>query len=157
MNGCPCGSGAVIEVCCGPIVDGKVLALTAEALMRSRYTAFVLGDLVHIERTYAQEKRELGKTSSFERDIEWVKLEILDKVGGGKEAATGIVEFAAHYQLNGRKGVHHERSNFRRDRGCWVYVDGECLENVQVANIKIGRNALCPCGSGTKFKKCCGK
>ena len=157
MDECPCGSGALLEVCCGPIVDGKMLALTAEALMRSRYTAVVLGDLAHIERTYAREKHGLGKRSSFERDIEWVKLEILDKVGGGEEAATGIVEFAAHYHLNGRKGIHHERSNFRRDRGFWTYVDGEGLENAEVANMKIGRNAPCPCGSGKKFKKCCGK
>ena len=157
MDECPRGSGALLEVCCGPIVDGKMLALTAEALMRSRYTAFVLGDLAHIERTYAREKHGLGKGSSLERDIEWVKLEILDKVGGGEEAATGIVEFAAHYHLNGRKGIHHERSNFRRDRGFWTYVDGEGLENAEVANIKIGRNAPCPCGSGKKFKKCCGK
>ena len=157
MGDCPCGLGASLEGCCGPIIEGKKVALTAEALMRSRYTSFVLGNLAHIERTYAREQRRHRKRSSFGPDIEWIKLEILDKVGGGEGATTGIVEFAAHYRLNGRNGIHRERSNFRRDRGFWVYVDGEGPENAQVTNIKIGRNASCPCGSGKKFKKCCGR
>ena len=65
--------------------------------MRSRYTAFIMGERAHIERTYAPEMRTLGNSSSFEPSIKWLKLEILDKVDGGEAADSGIVEFAAHY------------------------------------------------------------
>lgn len=123
--------------------------------MRSRYTAFNMGERAHIERTYAPEMRKFGNGSSFEPGIEWIKLEILDKVDGGEAADTGIVEFAAHYRLNGRTGVHRERSNFRRDAGLWLYVDGTGPSSE--AKTKVGRNTPCPCGSGLKFKKCCGK
>ena len=123
--------------------------------MRSRYTAFIMGERAHIERTSAAEMRTLGNGSSFEPRIEWLKLEILDKVDGGEAADTGIVEFAAHYRLNGRTGVHRERSNFRREGGLWLYVDG--TGSSSEAKIKVGRNVPCPCGSGLKFKKCCGE
>ena len=123
--------------------------------MRSRYTAFTMGERAHIERTYAPEMRMLGNGSSFEPGIEWIKLEILDNVDGGEAADTGIVEFAAHYRLNGRTGVHRERSNFRREDGLWLYVDGTGPSSK--AKTKVGRNAPCQCGSGLKFKKCCGK
>jgi len=156
MRACPCGSKLLLEDCCGPIVDGHSLASTAEALMRSRYTAFALGKRAHIERTYAPEMRALGNGSSFEPGIEWVKLEILDKVAGDEGAKTGIVEFAAHYRLNGRAGIHRERSNFRRENDQWVYVDGVGAETPSAVKIKVGRNDPCPCGSGLKFKKCCG-
>ncbi|MBG02848.1 MAG: hypothetical protein CMM59_02075 [Rhodospirillaceae bacterium] len=155
MLPCPCGSGALFHDCCGPIVAGESPAPTAEALMRSRYTAFTMGERAHIERTYAPEMRTLGNGSGFEPGIEWIKLEILDKVDGGEAADTGIVEFAAHYRLNGRTGVHRERSNFRREDGLWLYVDGTGPSSE--ANTKVGRNAPCPCGSGLKFKKCCGQ
>ena len=123
--------------------------------MRSRFTAFTMGERVHIERTYAPEMRTLANGSSFDPRIEWLKLEILDKVDGGEAADTGIVEFAAHYQLNGRTGVYRERSNFRREDGLWLYVDGTGPSSK--AKTKVGRNAPCLCGSGLKFKKCCGK
>ena len=123
--------------------------------MRSRYTAFIMGERAHIERTSAAEMRTLGNGSSFEPRIEWLKLEILDKVDGGEAADTGIVEFAAHYRLNGRTGVHRERSNSRRECGLWLYVDG--TGSSSEAKIKVGRNVPCPCGSGLKFKKCCGE
>ena len=123
--------------------------------MRSRYTAFTMGERAHIERTYAPEMRMLGNGSRFEQGIEWIKLQILDNVDGGEAADTGIVEFAAHYRLNGRTGVHRERSNFRREDGLWLYVDGTGPSSK--AKTKVGRNAPCLCGSGLNFKKCCGK
>jgi SEC-C motif-containing protein len=123
--------------------------------MRFRYTAFTMGKRAHIERTHAPETRTLGNGSSFEPGIEWLKLEILGNVDGGEAADTGIVEFAAYYRLNGRTGVHRERSNFRREDGLWLYVDG--TGSSSEAKTKVGRNVPCPCGSGLKFKKCCGK
>ena len=65
MLPCPCGSGALFHDCCGPIVAGESPAPTAEALMRSRYTAFTMGERAHIERTYAPEMRTLGNGSSL--------------------------------------------------------------------------------------------
>lgn len=128
--------------------------------MRSRYTAFVQGDLNHIQRTYASDRREKYDGSGFAETtdpIEWVRLEILDISGGGEEDETGMVEFAAHYRKGGRSLIHRERSNFRREERRWVYVDGEFTPAMQPDFAgKIGRNQPCPCGSGRKFKKCCG-
>ena len=89
---------------------------TAEALMRSRFTAFARGDIAHITRTYAAEKREGAIPTAGERlssAVEWVRLEILETVAGGPDDDTGIVEFAAHYRQDGVPGVHRERSHFR--------------------------------------------
>lgn len=156
--GCPCGSGAAYDACCGPIIEGTQQATTAEALMRSRFTAFARGDIGHITRTYAEEKRAEAIPSAGERrssEVEWIGLEVLETVAGGPEDNVGIVEFAAHYRRDGAPGVHRERSNFRRDDGRWVYVDGAPDVGL-AASRKVGRNAPCPCGSGKKFKKCCG-
>lgn len=156
---CPCGSGQGVAACCGPILAGTP-APTAEALMRSRYTAFVRGDLEYIDRTHAPEKRDTAErsaTRSTFNSVEWARLEVLRSVRGGVSDNIGMVEFAAYYKQNGAEMVHRERSNFRRDDGLWVYVDGEFPSDIDGNKAsKIGRNAPCPCGSGMKFKKCCG-
>lgn len=128
--------------------------------MRSRYTAFVRGDMAYIDRTHAQEMRGTAERSAAKETLngfEWVRLDVLDTVSGGTGDETGIVEFAAHYKQNGVFGIHRERSNFRRDEGEWVYVDGTHSPASETKPMgKVGRNAPCPCGSGKKFKKCCG-
>jgi len=160
MTSCPCGSGADLEECCGPIIGGGRSAPTAEALMRSRYTAYVLGNMDHIDNTYAAEKRDPATSARnknpFEA-VEWLGLDIFDTTGGGVDDDTGTVHFAAHFREHGKSLVHRERSNFRRDGGNWVYVDGELNPKGEtVRSTKIGRNQPCPCGSGKKYKKCCG-
>lgn len=156
---CPCGSGRGVGACCGPILAGTP-APTAEALMRSRYTAFVRGDLEYIDRTHAPEKRDTAERSATKNtfnSVEWVRLEVLQTTRGGLSDDTGMVEFAAYFSQNGAEMVHRERSNFRRDDGLWIYVDGDFPEDAGAQRIgKVGRNAPCPCGSGKKFKKCCG-
>jgi SEC-C motif-containing protein len=156
---CPCSSGRNVDACCGPILAGTP-ALTAEALMRSRYTAFVRGDIEYIDRTHAPEKRDTMERSATKRTfnaVEWVRLEILQTACGGLSDDTGMVEFATHFRQNGAAMIHRERSNFRRDDGLWVYVDGDFPEDAAATQIaKVGRNTPCPCGSGKKFKKCCG-
>jgi len=128
--------------------------------MRSRYTAFVRGDLEYIDRTHAPEKRDTAErsaTKSTFNSVEWVRLEVLRTVRGGLSDDVGMVEFAAHYRQNDAEMVHRERSNFRRDDGRWVYVDGEFPEDAGTQRTgKVGRNVSCPCGSGKKYKKCCG-
>lgn len=157
---CPCGSGKILDLCCGPIVAGAP-APTAEALMRSRYSAFVLDRLDHIERTHAPEAREGFDRPEMERTaraVDWLGLTIAGTTGGGPDDETGTVEFFARYAENGEPQVHHERSHFRREGGQWLYVSGEFNPKGQPLRVmKVGRNDPCPCGSGKKYKKCCGK
>ena len=141
-----------MAACCGPVVDGVTRAPTAEALMRSRFTAIVLGRHEYIRRTHALEMRT-DTDAGADDGIEWTRLDVLERVAGGIEDETGTVTFTAHYRNGGAPGIHRERSRFRRDNGNWVYVDGD----VEIAShTKVGRNDPCPCGSRKKFKKCCG-
>jgi SEC-C motif-containing protein len=165
MGLCPCGSGADIEECCGPVVRGETDAGTAEALMRSRYTAFVLGDRDHIDRTrinrtWAQEKRAAEAADDGHGSVKWAGLTIFDTTGGGPQDETGTVTFAARFWHEGILRVHRERSNFHREDGRWMYVDGDVDFDDPAETAKppgtVGRNDPCPCGSGKKFKKCCG-
>lgn len=119
---CPCGSGVGIDACCGPVLADAAPAPTAEALMRSRFTAFAQGDAEHLARTWAPETRPAEIRLAPTR--RWTRLEVLDTKGGRALDATGEVEFRAHYDDGGRIGSLHERSTFRRERGRWVYVDG---------------------------------
>ncbi len=159
MSTCPCGSNLVLDACCGPIVSGAIPAPTAEALMRSRFTAFSLNHPDHIRNTHAKEMRDADERTAARNSlpaVEWVKLEVLDTVLGGVDDDAGVVEFAAYYRENGVMRVHRERSNFRRDGGRWVYVDGSFEPGAGERPGKVGRNEPCPCGSGKKYKRCCG-
>ena len=159
MAQCPCGSGSDFDECCGPIIGGTP-APTPEALMRSRFAAYVHGDLDYIENTHAKEVRDSFNRSAAEstaKSVEWVNLEIRSTADGGENDDTGTVEFAARFKRDGELQVHHERSNFRREEGRWVYVDGQMNPKGEPLRVeKVGRNEPCPCGSGKKYKKCCG-
>lgn len=112
---CPCLSGESYEACCGPIHAGEA-APTAERLMRSRFTAFALGDAAYLLHSWHPSTRP----ASLELDdTRWYRLDILDRVGGGLLDAEGVVEFAAFY----RGGSVRERSRFTRSDGRWVYLD----------------------------------
>ncbi|WP_374305308.1 YchJ family protein [Ferrovibrio sp.] len=155
MSPCPCQSGRSFEDCCGPILAGRP-APTALALMRSRYTAYTRGDVAYLARTLAPEHRagfDAADVSAGMNNTQWLGLEILDTKDGGAADDTGIVEFAARFRAQGRLQVLQERSRFRREAGQWVYIDGETA----LRPIKAGRNDPCPCGSGRKFKQCCGR
>ncbi len=156
---CPCGSGADFGECCGPLLDGAP-ASTAEALMRCRFTAYAIGDLDYIENTHAKEVRDGFNRSVAEStaaSMEWVSLEIRETSGGLEDDDTGMVEFAARFKQDGTLQVHHEQSSFRREEGRWMYVDGKMNPKGKPRRVeKVGRNEPCPCGSGKKYKKCCG-
>ena len=128
--------------------------------MRSRFSAFVRGDLDYIESTHAKEVRDDFNRSAAEhtaKSVEWVNLEIRDTADGSEDDDTGTVEFAARFKKDGELQVHHEQSNFRREEGRWVYVDGKMNPKGTPRRVeKVGRNEPCPCGSGKKYKKCCG-
>lgn len=159
MTQCPCDSGKDFDLCCGPILDGAPAA-TPEILMRSRYTAFATGRIDHLDRTLAPEKRdpaEFAEQEKFAREARWLGLEIRGTEGGGPEDGTGMVEYVARFKFGPRKHALHERAEFRREDGRWLYVDGALNPKEPPRRVeKIGRNDPCGCGSGKKFKKCCG-
>ena len=161
MTDCPCNSGLDFNECCGPILDGSTTAQTAEALMRSRYTAHVKGNFDHVANTHAPEIKATYNKSAAKaqsKNTEWVGLEIRETTGGGADDDTGTVLFSARFMENGDLNVHRELSDFRRENGEWVYVDGKINPQGEPRRVqKVGRNEPCPCGSGKKYKKCCGK
>ncbi|MGZ3705537.1 MAG: YchJ family protein [Bdellovibrionota bacterium] len=168
MN-CPCGSGKTYGDCCEPFITGKALAPTPEALMRSRYSAYVKVVPTYLRETLAPEARHDFKESDVREwaaQSEWLGLEIIKAEGNS-------VEFMAKYKAQGKVLEHHEVSTFRKESGRWYFVDGESHVHEEGkghehhapkepqkplvrAEPKLGRNDPCSCGSGTKFKKCHG-
>jgi len=165
---CPCGSKSELEKCCGPFLTGKAKPETAEKLMRSRYTAYTQVDLDYLKKTMVPEAREEfdpDSTKEWATGSKWLGLEILATEEGTACDDKGVVEFIAIYEHKGKKMQHHEISRFRKEGDQWLFVDGEAGEGhpdaakakpVQREGDKVGRNDPCPCGSGKKFKKCCG-
>ncbi len=127
---CPCG-GATYGSCCAPFHRGRASPATAELLMRSRYSAFALGDAAYLRTTWHPSTRP--SPLDLDPRIEWRRLVVMDSVGGGADDDTGEVEFRAYWRavpVPGRArdgGVLHERSRFRRDRGSWLYLEGTSL------------------------------
>jgi SEC-C motif-containing protein len=160
MNACPCGSGRPLADCCLPYIKNGVPAPTAEALMRSRYTAYTMAEIDYLVATHDtgpndEVDREL--TGRWARESEWLSLEVKGTEKGAATDDTGVVEFIARYKANGTEQAHHERSRFRKKDGRWFYVDGSQVKPKPVrAAPSVGRNELCPCGSGKKYKKCHG-
>ncbi|CAL9566677.1 hypothetical protein SUDANB6_04774 [Streptomyces sp. enrichment culture] len=118
---CPCGLPGAYEKCCGRHHAG-VAAPTAEALMRSRYSAFVERDEAYLLRTWHPRTRPARV--GLDPGMRWTGLEILETSGGSAFHTTGTVTFRASF----RGGALHERSRFERVDGAWVYVDGDFLE-----------------------------
>ncbi|GGS96965.1 MULTISPECIES: YchJ family protein [Streptomyces] len=119
---CPCGRSEPYEKCCGRFHSGAAAAPTAEALMRSRYCAFVRLDAAYLLRTWHPRTRPVRL--DLDPAMRWTGLEILGTTDGSAFHTTGTVTFRASY----RGGSLHERSRFQRIDGGWVYVDGEFLD-----------------------------
>jgi SEC-C motif-containing protein len=117
---CPCGLENLYDDCCGPLHSGASTATTAEALMRSRFSAFAVGDTAYLLRTWHPTTRP--RSLSLDRKQKWTRLEILGKTGGGPFHTEGTVEFRAHHTRRGEEGAQHENSHFVRDQGQWSYV-----------------------------------
>lgn len=158
MIACPCGSGRFEISCCGPYLAGKP-APTAESLMRSRYTAFTRADVDYIERTCAGPARLAFDRASLALSVartEWLGLTIEDVGAGGEEDASGTVRFTVRYREGGRLFSQTETSEFQKFEDGWRYMRGDVARSSAPVSTSIGRNDPCPCGSGKKFKKCCG-
>ena len=137
---CPCGSGLPYPDCCEPMILGAPAA-TTEALMRSRYSAYALGCWDYLLDSWHPDTRPKELSPA---EIDWLGLSI---VHSGEET----VEFIAGFR-QGRKIMRlRENSRFARINNRWYYVDGDCELT------EAGRNDPCPCGSGRKTKRCCGR
>jgi SEC-C motif-containing protein len=156
---CPCGSSRQYEECCEPYISGKVAAETAEQLMRSRYTAYVRAAIDYLyDTTHPGHRKGYDHegTKVWAENSEWLGLEIISSSGGPSDSV-GQVEFIARYRENETEHLHHEMGKFARHEGLWYFVEGKMVGMMPITSNKVGRNESCPCGSGQKYKKCCGK
>lgn len=158
---CHCGSGKEFKDCCELIIKGSKQAETAEELMRARYSAYCINDMEFVESTHHPDGEEVfnkEEASEWSKSSLWKNLEICDTHLGQAGDETGEVEFKAYYEVNGVPFCHHERSKFAKSAGTWFFLDGQIHNTpLQRQGPKIGRNDPCTCGSGKKFKKCCGR
>jgi SEC-C motif-containing protein len=122
---CPCGSGAAYDACCGRFHRGEP-APTAEALMRSRFSAFALRNAPYLVRTSHPLLRAKLDHRQFRSSfaLAWVSLEIVARDAGGPDDREGMVHFRAHYRSPSGTGMLEERSRFVRIHGEWVYESG---------------------------------
>ena len=162
---CPCrqtdSNRLPLSACCGPILAGAP-AETPERLMRSRYTAYATGDIDHLYNSLAPEARhdfDRKSVGHWSKSSQWTGLDILGTEGGQPGDQEGFVEFVAHFVADGKPQSHRERSRFRRDpeTNGWLFVEQADRKTAPIVKGKQpGRNDPCTCGSGKKYKKCCG-
>lgn len=152
---CWCGGDLAFEQCCQPIISGKIEPNNAEVLMRSRFTAYVIEDYQYILQTYASKQRtglNVSQLADSALDTQWLHLQVL---AHHPKQNTAQVEFKAFYQVDGHYYVMHELSDFVLENGRWCYTTGVIQKDS--GEFSPERNSQCLCGSGKKFKKCCGR
>lgn len=133
---------------------------TAEELMKARYHAYEICDMNFIKESHDPDNTDgidWAECEKWAKESKWLGLEIISTSKGGENDKDGIVEFKATYIENGKTIVHHEKSYFVKKNGVWYYQKWLPIVNTRINENKIGRNDPCPCGSGKKYKKCCGK
>lgn len=170
---CPCGTNQLYSLCCEPYISGKAKPPTAEALMRSRYTAFVICNMAYIKNTTAPETRkefDEVQAKKWAQQADWKGLQVISSKKGKITDKIGTVEFLATYGENGKVLEHHETSEFKKNNNdTWFFVSGDSQtyeqgqprqsikpQTLHRESPKVGRNDPCLCGSGKKYKKCCG-
>ena len=122
-NACLCGRGIAYADCCGRYLEAEHPAPTAELLMRSRYTAYVLGRKDYLRQTWHPESRPT--TLELDDSPNWLGLKVLRTERGRESDDEGVVEFVARFKIDGRGHRLHEISRFERIDGRWLYLDGE--------------------------------
>lgn len=159
--GVPFQDPSALEAFCLPFIEGAKRPETAEELMAARYVAYTRAAVdflmaSHDPKTRSQADRKA--IESWAKGANWQGLEIVKTERGGAQDDDGTVEFIARYELDGVDHEHHENAIFRRVDGHWCFVDGQVVakQPVRREGPKLGRNERCACGSGKKFKKCCG-
>ena len=142
-------------------IKGTSKAPSAEACMRARYSSYVKHEIDYIINS-CQEGEGISEidrkaTEDWSNQATWNGLKILRTENGEKEDEQ-IVEFGADYTLHNMHDIHHEISLFKQVDGDWKYVAGNVIPTtVKRVGAKVGRNEPCPCGSGKKYKQCCGR
>lgn len=124
---CPCGSGRGYDACCGALhrafaETGALTAPDAQALMRSRYTAYTLDLIEYLLATWHPDTRP-ETLERGERDLKWLGLEV--RRHSRQDADHETVEFVARSKVGGRAHRMHEISRFVRVHGAWLYLDGQ--------------------------------
>lgn len=123
---CPCGSGKDYAACCKPFHDGKAVPERAEALMRSRYSAFALEKIAYLKDTLWP-KYQAGfdalATAKWAAENHWSGLTVLAVEAGEAKDRRGTVLFEARYLAGGQLHTHRELSLFRKKAGRWYYVE----------------------------------
>lgn len=161
MNNCPCGNSTSYKKCCETVIKGTTPAETAEQLMRARYSAYTKAEMDFIfESTHPEHRQGYDHegTKTWAENSEWLGLEVIATKNGGKDDSTGEVEFIASFKEDGTTSrEHHEIGQFKKENGLWYFTDGVMAKPRPIISSKVGRNDPCPCGSGQKYKKCCGK
>ncbi|MDP3435266.1 MAG: YchJ family metal-binding protein [Bacteroidota bacterium] len=112
QNLCPCGSGLSYSACCEPVISGRNEAITAQALMRSRYVAFTLANVDYLMRSHSAKTRPVKTRKSIEKwakSVAWMGLTILETQAGEASDEIGTVEFKATYLENGKLQQIHEK------------------------------------------------
>ena len=122
-NICPCGTTKLYTACCARYIEGDTSAPTAEALMRSRYTAYTQLNEAYLLATWHPSTRPASLGLAEEVPTKWLGLEV--KRHEQQDADHAIVEFVARYKVHGRAHRLHEVSSFVREAGQWFYVDGK--------------------------------
>ena len=122
---CPCGHLASYAQCCQRFLRGDDCPKTAEQLMRSRYSAFVMCDQAYLLATWYEETRP-SKVRLNDKQ-RWLGLRIRATDGGGEDDVTGVVEYVARYKVDGKGHRLHEVSRFLKSEDRWYYRDGEHL------------------------------
>jgi len=124
---CPCGAGLAFTQCCQPLLNDEQPAASAVGLMRSRYSAYTLGNEDYLQRTWHSSTRPAQLDLSNNKQ-NWQRLKIVDTTAGQAEDDSGEVEFIAIYKINGRAERLHERSRFVREEQQWRYIDGVIID-----------------------------
>jgi SEC-C motif-containing protein len=160
MN-CPCGAAADYAACCEPIIKGARPAVTAEELMRARYTAYTQVEVDFIQESLHPDARsdsDPAGARDWAENSTWHGLQVLNTEAGGPGDDAGKVEFIASYTYDGQDKQYREVAEFERVEGHWYFRGGRPAVKQPIVRDepKIGRNDACPCGSGRKYKRCCG-
>ena len=159
MAHCPCGSKRSFDACCGPYIENLYPAPTAEALMRSRYTAYTRANVAYLKKTsrtgLAGEFDEAAVTQ-FAKRVRWLGLDIIRTQQGLSDDTVGEITYVARYVDAGHEKQIAEHARFQKSPTGWLYVGSSTAPSSTVApKVRVGRNDPCPCGSGKKYKKCC--
>lgn len=162
---CPCGSGLALKECCGQYLEGTQQPPHAEALLRARFSAFCLEQYAYIlETTHPDFRDDMTEDTVREnsKGVRPLRLDVRESgtapARDGSGEAFETVTFIAMYDVKDRPYQFAETAYFRREGDTLYYVEGMRHRPLgyRRAMSKVGRNEPCPCGSGKKYKKCCG-